>query len=189
VKSKPNGLIVLAALGAAAVAYVVLVFVPGHKAIMELRARIVAKRSQVLQVGSLASAIELSKKDLARAKACIAAWDANAPNEKDLAVLFGRINELAKAAGAVNTRFEPEPVRRRERLVEIPLSIGLLGSFGQIEAFVHSLERLPATIWVDSVKIASTKDAEPVQGEVRLVVFTANSENSDYVKLAGKPIN
>jgi Tfp pilus assembly protein PilO len=73
--------------------------------------------------------------------------------------------------------------------VEIPLSIGLLGSFGQIEAFLRSLEGLPATIWVDSIKIAAAQDAKPVCGEIRLVVFAVNSENSDYGKVAGKPIN
>lgn len=186
---KANGVLLLAALGAAAVAYVVLVFAPGHKAILTQRAQIATKRSLVLQAAGLAPAIEAARSDLSQAKACIAAWNAKAPKERELATLFGRINELVKEAGAVNTRFEPEPVRRRERLVEIPLSIGLLGSYTQIEGFLYALEMLPATIWVDSVKIVSAKDAEPVLGEVRLVVFAANSENSDCIKVAGKPIN
>jgi Tfp pilus assembly protein PilO len=189
VNSKPNGLLVLAALGAAAVAYVVLVFVPGHKAIAQMREQIETKRRQVVLSGTSGAAIETTRKDLARAKACIAAWDAKSPSVTDLAALFGRINALVKSSGAINTRFEPEPVRRRERLIEIPLSIGLLGSYPQIDQFLCSLEGLPATLWVDSAKIVAMKNGATVHGEIRLVVFTVNSDNSDYVKVAGKPIN
>jgi len=188
VKGKTNGLVVLAAFGAA-VAYVMLLFVPNHKAIGALRQQIQEKRQQVVLSSTSAAAIEASKTDLARAKACIAAWDAKAPSARELSSLFGRINEAVKAAGAVNVRFEPEPVKHRERLIEIPVSIGLLGSFRQIEEFVWSLEKLPVTIWVESVKIVAPKTGEFVQGEVRLVVFTVNPENSDYAKVAGKPIN
>jgi Tfp pilus assembly protein PilO len=189
VKGGSNGKWVLVALGAAAVAYVLLVLAPNHRAIMELRELILVKRGQVLQGAGIALAIETSKKDLARAKACIAAWDTNAPKEKDRAVLFGKINELAKTAGVVSTRFEPEPVTRRDRLVEIPLTIGVTGSFAQIEAFLYSLERLPVTSWVDSLKLASGKDGHSVTGEIKVVIFTVNSEISDYVKVAEKPIN
>lgn len=188
-KSKPSGLVVLVALGAAAVAYVMLVFLPGHKVIVGMREQIETKRRQVVLSGTAEAAIAATQKDLARAKACIAAWDSKSPSDKDLAGLFGRINELVRDSGAVNTRFEPEPVRRRERLIEIPLSIGLLGSYSQIDRFISSLEGLPATIWVETAKIAAGKDGAIVQGEVRLVVFTVNSDKSDYVKVAGKPIN
>jgi len=176
-------------LGAAAVAYCVLVLAPNHRAIREQREQIAAKRLQAMQAGSIALAIEATRKDLDRAKAYIAAWDTKAPAEKDRAVLFGKINDLAKQAGVVTTRFDPEPLKRRDRLVEIPLTIGIQGSFGQIQAFLYALEQLPASIWIDSAKLAISKDGRLIHGEINAVVFTANSDISDYVKVAGKPIN
>jgi Tfp pilus assembly protein PilO len=188
-KTRCNGVVVLALLGAAAVAYVVLVLAPNHRAIVKQRELIATKRAQAMQGGSIALAAEATRKDLARAKACIAAWDAKAPAEKDRATLFGRINELAKQAGVVSTRFEPEPPKRWERLVEIPLTIGVQGSFGQIQTFLYALEQLPTSIWVASAKLATDKDGRTVRGELTAVIFAANSDISDYVKVAGQPIN
>jgi len=189
VKPRSNGTLVMVALAAAAVAYGVLVLVPGHKAIVALREQVQSKRQQVVASSTTAASIEAARKDLARAKACIAAWDAHAPRPQDQALLFGRINDLVRGVGAVNTRTEPEPVRRRDRLVEVPLSIGVLGTFKQIAEFLRGVEGLPETIWVDSVRIAATKNAGTVLGEIRLVVFSVNPDISDYTKVAGKPIN
>jgi Tfp pilus assembly protein PilO len=172
------------------VAYAMLLYVPNHKAIAETRRQIETKRQEVAQATMLASTLALAKKDLARAKEPIAAWNSTTTDARQMALLFGRINDLVKSSGAVTTRFDPERERRRQRIVEIPLSLGIAGTFAQIQEFLRSLERLPTTIWIESLKMAvAGKDGSSILAEIKLVVFTGNSENSDYVKYSTQPIN
>ena len=189
-KAKSSGPIILASLGAATVAYVALLYLPGRKAIAETRSQIEMKRREVANAVLLAPTLAQTRADLARAKDRIAAWESKTTDSRGMAVLFGRINELVKASGAVTPRFDPDRERRRQRIVEIPLSIGVAGTFGQIQEFLRALEGLSTTIWIESLKMTAVgKDGGSVQVEIKLVVFTDNSENSDYAKHSTQPIN
>lgn len=188
-KTKSREALVLACLGAAAVAYVVVLYLPNRAAIARTLEQVESKRREVAQAALLAPTLLQTQQDLARTKARLADWDAKSTEARETAVLFGRINQMIRASGAVTGRFGPEPIRRRDRIVEIPLSVGLTGTFSQILEFLHSLEGLPATIWVDSMKLeGSGKSRGDVRGEIKMVVFAGNSENSDYAKLSTQPI-
>jgi Tfp pilus assembly protein PilO len=169
---------------------VMLVYLPNHRAIAETRREIETKRQNVAQGVVRAATLAAVKKDLARAKERIAAWDATTTDTRQMALLFGKINALVKSSGAVTVRFDPEQELRRQRIVEIPLALGITGTFAQIQQFLWSLESLPTTIWIESLKmVAAGKDGGFVQADIKLVVFTVNPENSDYVKYSAQPIN
>ena len=92
---------------------------------------------------------------------------------------------MAKAAGTTTSRFDPQRLVRHETICEIPLAIGCTGSFAQICGFLRGLEGLPATIWVEDLEIQQASETgKDVHCELNLVVFSSNSEDSDYVESA-----
>ena len=61
-----------------------------------------------------------------------------------------------------------------EKIREIPLLIDCSGRFAQVHEFLRNVERLPATVWIESIKIENMKDnAKNVTCKVNLVGFSA----------------
>ncbi len=177
-----NSWIVTVPLVAAAVAYIALSFLPNRRAIGEAREQIRKKQDFIVQAGGLATALRTVEDQLVRAQAYNAAWERNAPGEGELSTFYGRINELATAAGTTLTRFDPEPAVRYEKISRVPLAIGCVGSFAQICRFLEGLERLPPVIWISELRLSRTgQEGNSVGCELTLGVFTCNPENSDYV--------
>jgi type IV pilus assembly protein PilO len=176
-----------------AVAYVMFVYLPGRKALAELQTQIENKR-QVLDRSRLQlQAIVPTQLSLSRAEQYVAQWEKAAPHISDTSALFGMIHELANDSNLVTTRFDPDPPVKRDTLTQIPVSFDVSGSFADLFDFLTKLESLPIRIWVEMLKVNSTgKNTQPgekIAVAIKLVVFTSNSENSDYVKHAEQPIN
>lgn len=164
-----------------AVAYFMLFFLPGSKAIDELKKQTAEKQAYVEQAGELATALGLAQAELDKARSYYQAWKDNAPRQRELAALFGKINQLAKVAGTTTTRFDPEPLVQRDHLREIPLTMGCSGTNAQIFEFLRGLESLPLSIWVTSVQIEKVNPrTKAVDCEAAVVVFTGNPGDSDY---------
>jgi Tfp pilus assembly protein PilO len=175
--------IVTIVLAASAVAYLVLVFLPGRRAMGEFQQELARRQGYLAQNSGISRALASAEQELDKAEAHYAAWKQRAPGEGQLSTLYGKINELAKAAGTTTTRFDPKPVESHEQVREIPLTMGCSGTFAQLFDLLKSLESLPGTIWIDTVQFRKvTEKSEAVACEINLVVFVNNSENSDYVK-------
>jgi Tfp pilus assembly protein PilO len=182
-RTRPGSWIVTVSLVAAAVAYMLLIFLPGRRAIGELREQLGRKQSFLAQNASLAQALTAARHELEKAETYCAAWKQRAPAEGELSALYGKINELTKAAGTITTRFDPKPVAVHERTREIPVTMGCTGTFAEVFALLRSLESLPPTIWLDTVQFKKNGETgASVAAEINLVVFANNSEDSDYVK-------
>ena len=129
---------------------------------------------------------------VSRAEQYTAKWEKTAPCIRDTSALYGMIHELANDSNLVTTRFDPEPPVKRDTISQIPLSFDVSGSFADLYGFLTKLESLPIRTWVESLKLTSTgkdtKNGEKISVALKLVVFTSNSENSDYVKHAEQPI-
>jgi len=166
---------------AVAVAYVVWFFLPQSKAIGELKDQTAEKQTYVENSGGLPAALEAARVELEKTQGYNAVWKKHAPKQRELAALFGRINHLAKEAGTVTTRFDPEPLRQNRYLREIPLTMGCRGTTAQVFEFIRGLESLPLAIWIEKVKIEKANGlAGFVNCEISLIVFAGNPEDSDY---------
>ena len=87
---------------------------------------------------------------------------------------FEKLNVMAGDAGLAIARFRPQPVVVHEKIDEIPLVINCLGGFAHVYEFLRSVKRLPATIWIESIKIENAKkNAKNVACRVNLVGFIA----------------
>ena len=166
-----------------AAAYVMLVFLPGRRAIGEARDKIEQSQKHITQATAMAAALPVLEEELRTTQAYNTAWEENSPGQGGLSALYGKINALAKAVGTTTTRFDPEPVVPRDTIREIPIAMACTGSFAQLFNFIQSLEGLPEEIWVNSYKLENIAGKEgSVTCELTLVVFASNSKNSDYVE-------
>jgi Tfp pilus assembly protein PilO len=165
---------------AVAVAYVVFAFLPGRRAIADLRDQVAQKQNYVGQFEDVAKALAAAERELERTQTYTKAWKQRAPTDEDRSALYGRINALAKQADTVTTRFDPKPVNPHSHVRELPLTMACSGTFAQVHEFLRSLESLPVAIWVESLVIKRTGETGGcVTCETSLLVFTDNPENSD----------
>ncbi len=181
-KSGYGSWIVTVPLAAAAVAYVVWIYLPGSREIGRLREDIRQKQDYLAMAAGMPLALQISQKQVEETEAYNTAWHEQASAAEDLSSLYGELHRLAKTAGMTVTRFDPEPITRYETIREIPLTVGLEGSFDQVFRYLKGLETLPATLWTNSFKLKNLVGSRGrISCQVDLVVFAGNPENSDYI--------
>ena len=175
--------IVILPLAAIAGGYVFLFFLPGRRAIAELRQQVRAKQDFVAEADKLQQTLRETKHEMEKTQAYVAACRRRIPDEKELGAVFGQIHQVADAAGIRVTRFDPQPPVVYEQLRRVPVLIGCIGSFAQMYEFVRNLEALPTLLWVGTLKTEKDgRNVKNVQCEIGLAIFAGNSEHSDYVK-------
>ncbi len=185
-KSYRGSWIITVPLAGLAVAYVFIFFLPTQREIGELRDDLSIKREFITQAGSLAAALETTKKQLNKTLKYNAAWEENAPAQNEFNTLFSRIHTLAKEAGATTTRFDPEPDVEYNTFRKAPLAVGCTGSFPQLFTFLRSLESLPQEIWIEEVRLEELDPTgKTVECNLVLGIFADNPENSDQGKHSG----
>ena len=178
-----NSWLVTVPLAAAAVAYICLSFLPERRAIGKARQQVRQKQDYIVRAGSLATALRIAKEELEKTGTYNTSWEQHAPAQGELSALYGKIHELAKAAGITITRFNPEPVVRYETISRIPIGMGCVGSFADIGQFLEGLESLPMEIWANELHLnRAGENGQDVSCTLTLVVFACNSKNSDYVE-------
>ena len=179
-RSKRGDWLLTIPLAAAAVAYVVFVFLPGRRATGELNEQIDSKQETIDQAQCLHQGLLDTQKEVDKTKDYTSQWVERAPSRGELSLLHAKIRELAVAAGTTITRFDPERAQIHGFLREIPLSVGCSGEFAQVFKFLRGLESLPPTIWINELVLEKMNTTEGhVSCELELVVFTNNPENSD----------
>jgi hypothetical protein len=175
--------IVTLPLGVIAAAYIMGVYLPNHRVIGELRRDAAEKQDFIDEAAQTNTAIGSGKRTLEKTLAYTTAREQLAPHEKEMSLLYGRIHEAARAAGASPSRFDPQAVAAFDTFRRTKVVVGCSGSFLQIYEFLRRLEGMPAAIWVDSVRIDKKGDSGGEIGcEVDLAIFADNSESSGYAK-------
>ena len=174
------------ALAGLAIAYVMLFFLPMQRKIDQRREELAATQDVVDRSAYLAPALVATRQQLEKTLQYNATWEEHARDAAELSALKGRINVLAKAAGIVTTRFDQHQDERYNKVRETPLVMECSGSFAQICKFLHDLEGLAQTIWVDDLRMERVgENGGNVKCEINLGVFADNSDDSDQVNRAG----
>jgi Tfp pilus assembly protein PilO len=171
---------VTAALAAAAVAYVALIFVPGQRAIAKLRAEVGEKQQHVLQADGLTLPIRQAELRLASTREYSTQWHASAPGASDLVGCYSRLADEAKSAGVYVKRLDPQPAVEMQMICQHPLTITFEGTFPQVFDLVRRIEALPQTIWVRDLRVsAGDGGSETLQAEMSLTIFADRPEIAD----------
>jgi Tfp pilus assembly protein PilO len=177
---KPRSWVVTTLLSAAAIAYVVFVFLPGQRAIGGMRKQLHEKQEFIVQADRLAFAISRASTDLQSAIEYAEAWRTAAPAEAKLAATFGRITERAQLAGLAVHRFDPQPLVKLDSVWQAPINLVGEGDFQQICEFLRLVETMPGAVWVQNLRMESGDKGEGrLRCEVTLIVFADNRDFSE----------
>ncbi|MDX1947425.1 MAG: type 4a pilus biogenesis protein PilO [Pirellulaceae bacterium] len=166
--------------GLAAVAYVVLVFLPGQKSIQTLRAQVADRQQQIVQAESLLGHVEQAALRLARTREVSAQWKAAAPSHGKLTEQLALVSLAASEAGLEVERLDPQPPLELKLLAQHGVILQFQGEFGELFDFLHRVEQLPGTIWVTGLRIAD--DGQPgksLRGELTLTIFMDRADYAD----------
>lgn len=165
---------------AAAIAYVLLVFLPGQRSIHALRTQIRERQQQILQAESLLGPLEQANQRLARTREVSAQWRAAAPSHGRLTEQFALLSLAATEAGLLVERLDPQPPVELQLLAQHAVIVQFQGQFNQLFDFVRRLERLPGTIWVSNLRLSSDGQAtKTLRGELTLTIFIDRADYAD----------
>ncbi len=169
----PRSTMVTAAIAGAAIAYVVVVFLPTQRSISNIRRDILAKQEHILQSDRLTLPTQQAEQKLQAVNAFVQRFDSMLPSTQgELLRTFGRISEQAKLAGVVVRRFDPQGTVDLASLRQAKLEISLEGTFPQILDFIKRIEELPNLIWITNVRLAKIEgSSELLTSELTLTIF------------------
>lgn len=162
------------------VAYITLWYLPGRKAMSEMRLELAIKQQTVAGGKQVEEELRQSHKRLEHAQAYVARWSDRVASRTSGAPVFGQMNAVARAAGATTTRFEPAPVVEFDALRQLPLTMACSGSFSQIYQLLKSLEDLPRLVWIEDLRLERKAESDKeLRCELKLAVFVDKLQNSN----------
>jgi Tfp pilus assembly protein PilO len=170
---------------AIAVIHITFVFFPCRKAIRQLRMDIEYAQLFIGNGGNVSAKLVAAQKDLLEAKSYIEKWRREVFSVHRLPTIFGNINALSKQSGTAITRFEPQAFIELGLIRQVPVHMACTGTIAQIHEFIRSLENLPQTIWLDTLKFQkSGQNGDITVCEINLVAFSDNPKNSNYADIS-----
>jgi Tfp pilus assembly protein PilO len=177
---KPRTWLITALLAAAAVAYVVFIFLPVQRSIRALSSRLQEKRQQVVQAQSLNRPLVQARQRLVETRNVCLQWREQAPRPQDIAQHFATLTQQAQDAGVAIVRFDPQAGTDLAVLSQHHVVLHFRGEFAQVFDFLSRLERLPTPLWVRDVRLAvSEEPGQALQGELTLTIFVDRADYSD----------
>jgi Tfp pilus assembly protein PilO len=180
-KFRRGSWLVTISLVAMAVIHITFVYLPGRKAVAELRREIQHRQLYLNDADEVENKLAATKQTIIEAKSFLEKWRRTSSTVNNLPLLYGHINELSKQTGAVVTRFEPQPIVELGRVREIPINMAYTGNFAQIYELIRAMERLPETIWIDYLRLdKSGESGTNILCEINIVVFSDNQNISNY---------
>jgi Tfp pilus assembly protein PilO len=169
---------------AIAAVHILFVFYPGYKAVARLRVDIDYRQHYISDAAKVAAELASARQELADVNSYIDAWQQSASAIQRLPVLYGDINKLSKQSDTITTRFDPQLINELSQIRQIPINMACKGTITHLYEFIRSLESMPQTTWIDSLRFDSNgQTGENVLCEIKLVVFSDNPKNSNYIDI------
>lgn len=160
--------------------YLFFVFLPGMKDIQRMRTEMEVHEAVVQAASSIPAQLKQIEEEVADASRYLEQWRGVTNKPGDVAEMFGRLSNLAKASGVATTAFRPETKESLATLERIPLSFGCRGTPGQVQTLLASFEGLNRRLWVDEILIErNQQNAQFVTCELKLAIFADNFKISD----------
>ncbi|MCE9605275.1 MAG: type II secretion system protein M [Planctomycetia bacterium] len=160
--------------------YLFFVFLPGMKDIHRMRSEMETKEIVVQVAAAIPDQLKQIDQEFVDAHRYLEKWRGVSNKPSNIAELFGRLSNMAKASGVATTTFRPETKQAYATLERIPLTLGCRGTPEQVQTLLSSIELLNQRLWVDDVTIErSRQDGKSVTCELKLAIFADNFEISD----------
>jgi Tfp pilus assembly protein PilO len=175
---KPKTWLVTGLLAAAAVAYVVFVFLPLQHSMNKLRQQVQERRQQIMQAQSLVGTVAQTRLRLAAAREVSQQWRAAAPRPAQIITHYASLTQQAEEAGVAIDRLDPLPAVELSLIAQQNVAMQFHGPFSAVFDLLHRLEALPGTLWVRDLRMqAITDNDNTLKGELTLTIFV---DRTDY---------
>src|SRR4051812_171723 len=106
---KPKTWLVTGLLAAAAVAYVVFIFLPLQNSINKLRQQVQERRQQIMQAESLVGTVAQTRVRLTAAREVCQQWRAESPHQAQIITHYASLTQQAGEAGGFNSPPQSPP--------------------------------------------------------------------------------
>lgn len=175
---KPKTWLITALLAAAAVAYVVFIFLPLQHSINELQGKVQERRQQIMQAQSLENTVAQARLRLAAAREVSQKWRADAPRQAQLITHYASLTQQAGEAGVTIDRLDPLPAVELNLIAQQNVTMQFHAPFAAVFDLLHRLEALPGTLWVRDLRLhANSENDNTLRGELTLTIFV---DRADY---------
>lgn len=176
---KPPTWLITGLIGSGAVAYALLVFLPGQTSIGELRDQVQERHQQIMQAQSIARPIALAEQRLGAARQVSHDWRSAAPRAATLSTHLAAITHEAEAAGVKLERLDPTPPVEMNLVAQQNVSVQFTGTFAAAFDLLRRLESLPGTNWVRDLRLSADASTTNLKGELTLTIFVDRADYSD----------
>jgi len=174
----PKSWLITGLMGAAAVAYVVFVFLPLQRSIDNVRRQINQRREEIVQSQTLTSSLAQSKLQLAAARDVSRAWRSHAPRQTQLIAHAASLTQQAGEAGVAIDRLDPLPPSELNLLARQTVTMQFHAPFAAVFDFVRRLEMLPGSLSIRELRLQASDDSNAtLRGELTLTIF---ADRADY---------
>lgn len=167
------------ALAVVGVAFLYFWFLPNRRAIEVLRAELQSQQDLAAQEPMVRLEVEKAQSKMRAAETFVASWKQSAPQEADVAAMFGTISEALADAGCQTQSFVPRDPQAMAHLRRIPIEVAVQGDLAGLFDALGRIEQMPAEIWIESLSIKKPEREDLLRSEASLVIFSENSDNSD----------
>ena len=175
---QPKTWLVTGFLAAAAVAYVVFVFLPVQNSMNQLRQQVQERRQQIMQAQSLVGTVSQTRVRLAAAREVCQLWRSEAPRPSQIITHYASLTQQADEAGVAIDRLDPLPMVELNLIAQQNVTMQFHAPFSAVFDLVHRLEGLPGTIWLRDLRLQAPSDTDnTLRGELTLTIFV---DRSDY---------
>ena len=173
----PPGWLVTGGIGAVAVGYVFLAFLPAQKSIRLMQRQLRDKQEEIAATHKQFTGVTLTRTKLDQAGAYVKQWQKDAPAPPELSRLYAQISDKARLAGVQLLRLDPQPPRTHALITENLVTVGLEGSLEGVFEFFQGVEGLPQTIWLDGIHLQKAGEkGETLRCDMTLTIFGESAD-------------
>jgi len=175
---RPKSLLITGLMGAAAIAYVVFIFLPLRRSIDNIRQQIQQRRQEIVDAQSLTIKLAEAKLQLAAAREVSHDWRSHAPRQAQLITHYASLTQQAHEAGVAIDRLDPLPATELNLLARQNVAMQFHAPFDAVFDLVRRLESLPGTLWIRDLRLNASDDSSAtLRGELTLTIF---ADRADY---------
>ena len=125
---------------------------------------------------AIANNLDQSKRDMAVLERRLAQALTELPNEANIDELIRSLSEIGTKSGLTIQVIEPKAEVRRPLYAEIPIVMGVQGSYHEIGVFLDSVSKLARIVNVTNIKLSTPKTVnEKIQLQASYIATTFRS--------------
>ena len=170
----------LTGLGVVVIAITVAVFLleiqPTMEEITRRQAERVRLEKELIDKQAIANNLDQSKRDMAVLERRLAQALTELPNEANIDELIRSLSEIGTKSGLTISVIEPKAEIKRPLYAEIPIVMGVQGSYHEIGVFLDSVSKLARIVNVTNIKLGTPKTVnEKIQLQASYIATTFRS--------------